>query len=45
MASRLLVLGITEIVALEVREGRIHRLEALREELLALAVDTLCSGG
>ena len=45
MASRLLVLGITEIVALEVREGRIYRLGALREELFTLAVDTLCSGG
>jgi AcrR family transcriptional regulator len=38
MGSRLLVLGITEIVALEVREGRVHRLEALHEELLALAI-------
>jgi AcrR family transcriptional regulator len=41
MASRLLVLGITEIVALEAREGRLHRLEALHDELLALAIGVL----
>lgn len=41
LASRLLVLGITEVVALEVREGRVHRLESLHDELLALAVDIL----
>jgi AcrR family transcriptional regulator len=41
LASRLLVLGITEVVALEVREGRLHRLESLHEELLALAIDIL----
>jgi AcrR family transcriptional regulator len=41
LASRLLVLGITEVVALEVREGRVHRLESLHEDLLALGTDIL----
>ncbi len=45
LASRLLVLGITELVALEVREGRIHRLEALSDQLLALASNTLAPRG
>jgi AcrR family transcriptional regulator len=37
LASRFLVLGITELVALEVREGRIHRLTTLHDPLVALA--------
>jgi AcrR family transcriptional regulator len=41
MVSRLLVLGITELVALEVREGRIHRLELLHDPLFELAIELL----
>jgi AcrR family transcriptional regulator len=37
LASRFLVLGITEVVALEVREGRVHRLTTLHDPLIALA--------
>jgi hypothetical protein len=43
--TSVLVLGITEVVALEVREGRVHRLESLQEQLLAPAIDLLSDCG
>jgi len=43
--TSVLVLGITEVVALEVREGRVHRLDSLQEQLLALAIDLLSGCG
>ena len=44
LASRFLVLGITELVALEVREGRVHRLTTLHDQLVELA-STIILGG
>ncbi len=41
LSSPLLARGITELVALEAREGRLHRLEGLHDELLALAIGVL----
>jgi AcrR family transcriptional regulator len=41
LAARLLVTGITELVAIEVRGGRIDRLDALRDPLIEIATKLL----
>jgi hypothetical protein len=41
LAPRLLVMAITELIAQEVREGRVDRLMALEDELVRFIVKTL----
>lgn len=45
LAARLLVAGLTEVLAVEVREGRTEQLEQLHDDLLALVRLVIRSGG